>query len=51
MEKKPEIEDKNIFISTELVRNVQWEGAKHKAVIQTGEGHVLVKTGLSFNFE
>lgn len=47
MERKTEIEDKSIFISTELARNIQLEDIKDKAVIQTGKGHALVKTGLS----
>lgn len=51
MERKTEIEDKSIFISTELVRNIQREDTKDKAVTQTGKGHIFVKTGLSFNFE
>lgn len=42
---------KAFLFPTELVRNFQlWENTKDKAVIQTDEGCVLVKTGL-FSFQ
>lgn len=42
---------KSILISNttrQKCSGVQWEGRKDKADIQTGEGCVLVKSGLSF---